>query len=123
MKKSAKEKVVSNGNKVLMRDEIRAQKRHMEHWEVIAVYLFLYDVIALNFSYFFGLWLRFDLQFSNIPKEYLHAFLKFAPFYTIFSAIIFYFLRLYNSLWRFASFNELNRICAATIITSIFQTV
>lgn len=121
MKKSAKEETFSNGNKVLMRDGVRAQKRRMEHWEMIAVYLFLYDVIALNFSYFFGLWLRFDLQFSNIPKEYLHAFLKFAPFYTIFSAIIFYFLRLYNSLWRFASFNELNRICAATIITSIFQ--
>lgn len=123
MKKSAKEEIVSNSNKVLMRDGVRAYKRRMEHWEVIAVYLFLYDVIALNFSYFFGLWLRFDLQFSNIPKEYLHAFLKFAPFYTIFSAIIFYFLRLYNSLWRFASFNELNRICAATIITSIFQAV
>lgn len=123
MKKSVKEEIVSNGNKVLARDGVRAKKRHMEHWEVIAVYLFLYDVIALNFSYFFGLWLRFDLQFSNIPKEYLYTFLKFVPFYTIFSAIIFYFLRLYNSLWRFASFNELNRICAATIITSIFHAV
>ena len=93
------------------------------HWKVIAMYLVLYDIIAVNLSYFFGLWLRFDLRYSHIPAEYMDAFVKFAPFYTVFVLIMFYAFRLYNSLWRFASFSELNRIFAATVITTIFQVV
>ena len=93
------------------------------HWKVIAMYLVLYDIIAVNLSYFFGLWLRFDLRYSHIPAEYMDAFVKFAPFYTVFVLIMFYVFRLYNSLWRFASFSELNRIFAATVITTIFQVV
>ncbi len=93
----------------------------IQHWKVIALYLMIYDIFAVNFSYFLGLWLRFDLRYSNIPENYLHAFLKFAPIYTIAVLVIFYFLRLYNSLWRFASFNELNRILAATVITTVIQ--
>lgn len=95
----------------------------MEHWKAISIYLVVYDVIAINFAFFFGLWLRFDLQFSKIPREYFSAFLKFAPFYTVFTILVFAFRHLYNSLWRFASFNELTRIIEATVITGIFHII
>lgn len=95
----------------------------MEHWKAISIYLVVYDVIAINFAFFFGLWLRFDLQFSKIPQEYFSAFLKFAPFYTVFTILVFAFRHLYNSLWRFASFNELTRIIEATVITGIFHII
>lgn len=99
------------------------KKKHIRHWKVVAFYLILYDVIAVNFSYFLGLWLRFDLKYTSIPKEYLTAFLKFSPFYTVFAIAVFAALHLYNSLWRFASFSELNRIFASTIITAVFHVV
>ena len=99
------------------------RKRFLEHWKVIAFYLVLYDIVAVNVSYFFGLLLRFDLRYTSIPPEYLDAFLRFAPFYTVFTLAVFYFLRLYNSIWRFASFSELNRIFAATLITTGFQMI
>lgn len=108
---------VFNGNRRVNK------KKRLEHWKVIAIYLFLYDVIAINFSYFFGLFLRFDLKFSNIPQHYLYSFVKFAPVYTLFCVCVFYLLRLYNSVWRFASFSELNRIFAATVITTVFHIV
>lgn len=95
----------------------------MEHWKAISIYLVVYDVVAINFAFFFGLWLRFDLQFSKIPQEYFSAFLKFAPVYTVFTILVFVFLHLYNSLWRFASFNELTRIIEATVITGIFHII
>ena len=95
----------------------------MEHWKAISIYLVVYDVIAINFAFFFGLWLRFDLQFSKIPREYFSAFLKFAPFYTVFTILVFAFWHLYNSLWRFASFNELTRIIEATVITGTFHII
>lgn len=95
----------------------------LEHWKVIALYLLIYDIITINLSYFIGLWLRFDLQYSKIPSEYLMAFIEFAPFYTAFSIIIFYMMHMYNSLWRFASFNELTSIMMATVVTGTAHVV
>ena len=107
----------------MFKKEERERNAKIQHWKVIAFYLVVYDIIAVNFSYFLGLWLRFDLQYSNIPREYLSAFLKFAPVYTVAVVIVFYILRLYNSLWRFASFDEMNRIFAASVITTVIQIV
>lgn len=109
---------VSNQDK-----ERKMKKKKIEHWQIIALYLIVYDVIAINFAYFFGLWLRFDLHFTSIPAEYMSAFLKFAPIYTVFTIFVFAQLRLYNSLWRFASFSELNRVIVASVITTIFNIV
>ena len=96
-------------------------EKKIKHWEIISIYLALYDILAINFSYFAGLWLRFDLRYSAIPREYFGAFLKFAPFYTVFTILVFMALRLYNSLWRFASFSELNRILISSVVTTIFH--
>lgn len=101
----------------------KRQRKHIEHWQVIAGYLVIYDVIAVNFSFFASLFLRFDLRFSTIPKEYLYAFIRFAPIYTVFCLTVFYMLHLYSSLWRFASFSELNRIFTASVITALFHIV
>lgn len=95
----------------------------LEHWKLIALYLLIYDIVTINLSYFIGLWLRFDLQYSKIPSEYLMAFIKFAPFYTAFSIIVFYMMHMYSSLWRFASFNELTSIMMATVVTGTAHVV
>ena len=99
------------------------EKKKIEHWQVIAAYLLFFDIVAINASYFLALFLRFDLHYSMIPTVYLNALVKFAPVYTIFTVIVFYFFKLYNSLWRFASISELNRILAASLIVTVFQIV
>lgn len=44
-------------------------KRKLEHWQVIALFLVLYDVIAVNAAYFLGLWFRFDCTYSRDPRR------------------------------------------------------
>lgn len=100
-----------------------SKKKHLKHWEFVAFYLLLYDIFAVNFAYFMALWLRFDLRYSMIPHDYLAACLKFAPVYTFFCVAVFFVLRLYKSLWRFAGFSEFNRIFAASVVTTIFHCV
>lgn len=95
----------------------------LEHWKQVAVYLVAYDAIAVTGSYFLALLIRFDMQFSRIPLSYLHAWEYFAPVYTIISIFIFHKLHLYKSIWRFASFTELERITKATIVTTIIHIV
>ncbi|MDO5547861.1 MAG: nucleoside-diphosphate sugar epimerase/dehydratase [Eubacteriales bacterium] len=83
----------------------------------------VYDGIAINLAYFLALWLRFDCRMSLIPEEYLFSWIKFAPIYTIVCLSVFWILRLYQSLWRFASYSELSRICVSSGITAIFHMV
>lgn len=99
------------------------EKKKIEHWQVIAAYLLLFDIVAINASYFLALFLRFDLHYSMIPVIYLNALVRFAPVYTIFTVVVFWLFKLYNSLWRFASISELNRILAASLIVTVFQIV
>ncbi len=99
------------------------KRKRFHHWEFVAFYLLLYDILAVNFAYFVALWLRFDLKYSMIPADYMAAFIKFAPIYTLFCVVVFYILRLYKSLWRFAGFSEFNRIFASSIITMIFHCI
>ena len=98
-------------------------KRRLEHWHLVAMLLMMYDVFAVNTAYFAALWLRFDCRFTEIPAEYLSAFLKFSPIYAIACILLFWKTRLYNSIWRFASLSELLRVMAATIISGVFHTI
>lgn len=93
----------------------------LEHWIIIALVLCAFDVIAVNASYFMALWLRFDCMLSQIPEEFLSAFFTFAPFYTVFCVFVFYRCKLYKSIWRFASYNELIYAIVATCITFFFH--
>ena len=59
-----------NGNPILDKKLNRAyRKTKIEHWRVIGFFLMLYDGVAVNISFFFSLLLRFDFQFSLIPKS------------------------------------------------------
>lgn len=99
------------------------KKKYMEHWQAIALWLMLYDVVAVNAAFMLALWVRFDCRYSMIPDVYLGAFLKFAPWYTVVCIGVYWALRLYKSVWRFASFSELFRIGAANAITGVVQIV
>ena len=95
----------------------KTSKFLLKHWHLIALYVVIYDFVVVNGAYFLALWLRFDCAFSQISKDYLTAWMKFTPIYSLVCFVVFYCLRLYQSMWRFASFNELKRVSVATIIT------
>ena len=99
------------------------KERLLEHWQVVAVFLIFYDAVVAVGSYFGALWLRFDCRFSMIPKDFLSSWLKFAPVYLFATILVFWFLRLYRSIWRFASFYELERISIASLILGVFHTL
>ena len=99
------------------------KKKRIEHWQVISLYLVVYDIIAVNLAYLLALWFRFDCRFSLIPEVYLKAWIQFAPFYTVLCLAVFTVLKLYRSLWRFAGYSELLRVTAATVLTGFLHYV
>ena len=96
--------------------------RLLEHWQVITILLAIYDLIAVTLSYFLALFLRFDLSFSQIPENYFDAWLGFAPIYAAFCLVTFILLKLYKSIWRFASYSEIIRVFTSSVITTVFHT-
>ena len=99
----------------------RNEKHRFEHWQKIAFLMMLYDIFAVNFSYFFALLLRHEMNFQAIDAEYIDTWVHFSPFYTVFCIALFWVLRMYRSLWRFASYYELAWITIAGGITAAFH--
>ncbi len=95
----------------------RATRKMLEHWHIVSVLLALYDVVAVSAAFFLALWLQYNCAYSAILMEQKVAFSHFAPIYGLICVGVFCALRLYNSIWRFASYNELLRIILATGIT------
>ena len=94
---------------------------YIEHWQVIALILMIYDFVTIAFSYFFGLWLRFDFRFQSIPQAYLSVYYKLIIPYAIICVFIYWLLKLYRSIWRFASYSELTNIILSNIICGILN--
>ena len=99
------------------------KKPGMEHWHWVNIFLMLFDLTVAVVSYFLALWLRFDCQFSEIPEMYLDAWLKYMPIHAVLSIVVFFFLRLYKSIWRFASFVEAERIVLGSVILTVCHAV
>lgn len=97
--------------------------RDVKRWQKVAALLFAYDYCTVVLSYFFALFIRFDLKYSSIPQIYLSISERFLPVYGLVCLVIFWSLRLYKSVWHFASYSELFRIILATFYTFIIHCV
>lgn len=106
-----------------MSENSKKLKKKMEHWEVVTLLLMAYDFLTVAVSYFAALWIRFDCRFSSIETKYLQAYFRTILVYAGFCIIVFWFMRLYKSIWRFASYSELLRVILATVITGIVHIV
>lgn len=95
----------------------RTARKMLEHWHVVSLLLAIYDIVAVAASFFLALWFRYDCAYSEILNEQRVALMLFALPYGLICVTTFWALGLYNSIWRFASYNELLRTGLATVIT------
>lgn len=94
-------------------------------WAVKRLAMMLFDGMAVYFSYYLALVIRFTTanQFRPIADEYLPSFYEFAPWYTLICLGVFIVFRLYDSRWKHAGLNDLNRIFFANLVTVAVQVV
>ena len=85
-------------------------------WIHKAMLLAFIDIIIILAAYLAALLIRFDFLFSQIPAEYIEAYIWSMPFWIIATIVIFYACRLYHSVWRLASVSEVRMILTAYII-------
>ncbi|MFR6592873.1 polysaccharide biosynthesis protein [Catenibacterium sp.] len=100
----------------------KGSKRKVEHWKVVRLLLMVYDFIAVIVSFGIALWLRFDCKVTSVEPQYLTTYKKTIIIYALFCLVVFWFLRLYKSIWRFTSYSELLRVILATVVTGVIYT-
>lgn len=100
----------------------KGSKRKFKHWQVVRLLLMVYDFAAVIVSFGIALWLRFDCKVTSVEPQYLTTYTKTIIIYALFCLVVFWFLRLYKSIWRFASYSELLRVILATVVTGVIYT-
>lgn len=71
--------------------------------------MMVYDFITIYLSYFLALFIRFEFKFEAIQPKYIAAFNKSIFVYGIYCIAFYVANKMYKSIWKFASFNELFR--------------
>lgn len=85
--------------------------------------LMLGDILIIIGVSVLSLLARFDMKYGDIPEYYLEWMYRYLPVHILCTIIIFYVLKLYRSLWRYASVGELMRIVSACFLTAILQMI
>ena len=86
--------------------------------------LVLADLILINLSAFLALYIRFEFDFRQLyVTTFLRDMLIYAGINSACTILIFHILKLYNSLWEFASVSELVRITLGCFFSAVFYMV
>lgn len=86
------------------------------------IFLALVDLVVIQFSAFMALLARFDFSYALLRESmFLDALLRYAPWFTMLTVLIFIPFKLYSSLWEFASVDELLHILLAAMAVAVLQ--
>lgn len=86
--------------------------------------LVLADLILINLSAFLALYIRFEFDLKLLCEtEFLHNMIVYSGINSVCTILIFYILKLYNSLWEFAGVSELVRTAVGCFFSAVFYMV
>lgn len=85
--------------------------------------LVFYDMLSVCLSEFLALWTRFEFNINNITPEFAEHALKYTVINVLITVLIFVFLKLYSSLWQYASVQEMLNVLIACLLAAGSQSV
>ncbi|MCR5798968.1 MAG: polysaccharide biosynthesis protein [Lachnospiraceae bacterium] len=80
-------------------------------------FLIIYDVISIVVASYAAIWIRYELNWDSIPSHFMGTITRYLPINILFTIAIFYFFKLYSSLWAFAGETELQNLVFACIVS------
>lgn len=101
-------------------------KERMDRKKLVRVaHLLIADIILINAAAIAALYIRFALDGPLFLSEefefYLNLYLKYCLINTVLTVIVYTGMNLYNSLWEYAGYTELMRICAAATVSALLN--
>lgn len=85
--------------------------------------LIIYDIISVILASYLAIIIRYEFRMDEIPRHFMNPIEQVMPLNIIVTLAIFYFFRLYNSLWAFAGETELQNIVVSCVLSTIVNSI
>ncbi|MCM1106313.1 MAG: polysaccharide biosynthesis protein [Blautia sp.] len=85
--------------------------------------LIIYDILAVCLAEFLALWTRFEFSFQKVDVKYAGTASKYVLINILATVIIFFVMKLYSSLWKYASVQEMLNVVIACTLAAASQSV
>lgn len=85
------------------------------------VLLLLVDILAIAFDAYLAIIIRFQLDYSWVPPEYMSSVHSYVLINIVCTLLIFVILNLYNRVWSYASMYEASLIVGAAFLSTVLQ--
>lgn len=105
-----------------MFDKIRDVLKNTSKTTRILLFV-IYDIIAICVAEYLSLLTRFDFSFSHIEPEFVKNAYHYTGVNVITTLIVFVIARLYSSLWRYASVQEMLNVVVACVVSASVQSL
>lgn len=111
---------------IIAKDEVMSKfwtkmKERIDLSVIYRCFLVILDIVFINLSSFLAIWLRFNMEMGGIDLSFMASISKMAPWNTVITIVIFGMLKLYSSLWRFASIKELVYVIEGTLASVLIN--
>lgn len=106
----------------MMETQNREEKKLLDlQWVRRALLLVVFDAVLIATSSVCALLARFDFSYQSIEAMYLSHMYDYLPIHIVLTILVFYFCRMYHSLWKFVGVHELGYILAANVISFFME--
>ena len=102
-----------------MSGKIKSKPYNNVHWLYRAAVLAVIDFVLMVLSFLAALLIRYDFSFSKIEPQYIEQSFLVIPVCAVLIILLLGFFKMYNSIWRFASFSEFASIVKAWMLFSV----
>ena len=85
--------------------------------------LIIYDVLSIVAASYLAILMRYEFNLDLIPTEFMVPITEFLGINIVLTLVIFYFFRLYHSLWAYAGETELQNLVMACVGSGILNAV
>ena len=99
---------------------LKQVNRQLLHRRIVLV---IFDIMTVCIASIAPLLIRFDMHYKEIPNIYLSSAWDFMMINIIITLLVFYFFRLYHSLWAFAGTAEAQNTVAACFLCAVLDFV
>lgn len=86
-----------------------------------AVLMIIYDIFAVLIASGLSLLIRFELHWTDVDPVFWNSVMSYCVINIVTTVIVFYFFRLYSSLWRYAGEREIMSVILAVALADVFQ--
>ena len=85
------------------------------------VLLMMYDIFAVLIASGLSLLIRFELRWTAVESVFWDSIVTYCVINIVTTVVVFYFFRLYSSLWRYAGEREIMSVILAVAVTDVIQ--